>query len=204
MSFRYAPAVCVLLALALVPTLLHSYSTPVVNDRLTAAGVNEVLAGYASVPSDRNATWGKRRFDSDDWVERTYVSGETTERLRLTVVRTFDAKSVYHHPELAIADASFRAAEVKRYAERADVPVHVLRTGSSGNALGLYVLHYGSDYVEDPIWFQVRTAGAMLVSRRKPMTLFFVYSSNARQRTEEEAARLLFAAIDSFVKQRVE
>jgi hypothetical protein len=203
-SFRFAPVVCILFALAAVPTLLHSYSTTPVADARSAGQISDSLAGYAAVPSKRSDTWGKRRFDSDDWVERIYVSGETSERLRLTVVRTFDAKSVYHHPELAVVDgASFVGQDVKRFEERPDIPVYVMRRGPGEQTTAMYVLHYDQRFVENPIKFQLRTAGELLFSRRKPMTLFFVQDAD-RRGDAEAPRRLLFAAIDSFLEGRSE
>ena len=203
-SFRFAPVVCILFALAAVPTLLHSYSTATVDDARSTGQISQTLAGYASVPSQRGATWGKRRFDSDDWTERIYVSGETSERLRLTVVRSFDAKSVYHHPELAVVDgASFVGEDVKRFEQRPEIPVYVLRRGPGEQMSAMYVLHYDERFVENPITFQLRTAGELLFSRRRPMTLFFVQDPD-RRGDAEAPLRLLFAAIDSFLEPRSE
>jgi hypothetical protein len=200
-SPRYLPAICVLLALALVPTIMHSYSGGPAIDGRTTAAIPRVLAGYQSTPTDRNAGWGKRRFDSEDWLEREYSDGRN--RLRLTVVRSYDAKSVYHHPELAIAyRTSFAGSDVRRAADRPEVPVHVLKPAPGAQATGMYALHYGTRFIDNPIVFQLRTAGELLVARRKPMTLFFVVDEGASevQTFEHSPARtLLFAAIDAFL-----
>jgi hypothetical protein len=68
-SHRFIPIVCLLLAAALVPTIIHSYSGATHDDRRTTAAIPAVLVGHDSVPSERDETWGKRRFDSDDWTE---------------------------------------------------------------------------------------------------------------------------------------
>jgi hypothetical protein len=201
------PLLCLLLALALPPTLIHTYAGAVATDgRRTAAIANE-LAGYTSMPSRRQAAWGKRRFDSDDWMERRYRTAN--DEVLLTVIRSYDLKKLYHHPELAVADAggaSFEPAQVKRFRQHPDIPVHVLHAAPGGNpALGLYVLHYDDRFVEDPIWFQLRTAGELLFSVRKPMTLFFAHDVNAPDDADPEslpASSLLFAAIDDFVGDR--
>ena len=202
---RYLPAACALLLLALVPTFIHSYSGPVADDGQAAASIPTALAGFASSPSDRNPTWGMRRFESDDWIEREYVDSSGRERVRLTVVRTYDAKSVYHHPELAVTyGTSFRDKEIRRFQARPDVPVHVLTPSPGVEAEGLYVLYYDSRFVEDPIRFQIRLAGELLFSRRKPMTLFFAFDPQRRdaQNVEQAASlKLLLAAIDAFVAQ---
>ena len=201
-SHRFIPVVCLLLAAALVPTIIHSYSGAAHDDRRTTAAIPTVLVGHESVPSDRAATWGKRRFDSDDWTERTYrdVAGQ---ELRLTVVRSYDPKSVYHHPELAVAyRTSFVGEDVIRMAERPEIPVHVLKPGPGVGASAMYVLHYDTRFVDNPIAFQIRAAGELLFSKRRPMTLFFLFNESARaEEGRSTEAGLMFAAIDAFLNQ---
>ena len=200
-SARYAPAVLVLVVLALVPTLIHSYAGVVVSDGRRTTSVPTSLAGFTSRISDRNATWGQRRFESDDWMERVYATprGETT----LTVVRSFDLKALYHHPELAIAyGADFANHTVENVGARTVVPVHVLRTEGESTSLAVYALHYDDAFVRDPIWFQIRTAGELLFGGRRAMTLFFAQTSTASSDADlskEPAVAILLAAVDSFV-----
>ena len=206
-STRFVPAVGVLTALALVPTLIHSYADDFAVDGFTTAAVPATLAGYSGASSTRGAKWGKQRFDSDDWIERLYT--RNGDAIRLTIVRSYDAKTLYHHPELAIAYGSefgttFGSHEVKRLPSRPEIAVHVLRPAADSTATALYVLHYDDEFVENPIWFQVRTAGALLFSRRLPMTLFF---ANDLETPPDEtldklpATTLLVAAIESFLEQ---
>jgi hypothetical protein len=205
-STRFVPVTCVLVALALGPTLLHSYGRPAADGR-SAAAIPPMLAQFTSVPSGRNATWGQRRFGSDDWSERKYTDHAAGETITLTVVRSLDAKSVYHHPELAVADTiSFPRVRVQRFAERPEIAVHVLEPGEGVNAAGMYALHYSDRFIDDPIRFQIRTAGELLISPRQPMTLFFVLNSATARGDEAENAplrRVLFAAIDAFLRQAV-
>lgn len=206
MSFRYVPAICGLLMLALIPTVIHSYAGGTVADGRSATAVsNLLLSGYQSAPTNRNPAWGKRRFDSDDWIEREYRPIEGRGTIRLTVVRSFDAKSVYHHPELAVSDTtSFVGDAIRRFKERPEVPVHVLTPGPGVLTGGMYVLQYDHRFVEDPVWFQIRTAGELLFRRRQPMTLFFVLDSNGPPAADGEPApslRVLFGAIDAFLQQ---
>jgi hypothetical protein len=204
-SARYVPAVCVLFLIALVPTLIHSYGGDLAGDGLTTAAIGSSLAGYQSTASGRSANWGLNRFDSDDWIERNYSSG--ADSVRLTVIRSSDLKALYHHPELAVAygprfGASFAAHEVTELAGAPGIPVHVLRPSPGTTALGLYVLHYDNEFVDDPVWFQLRTAGKLLVTRRQRMTLFFVHDLSAPDNVDLNtlpAAKLLLAAIEQFI-----
>jgi hypothetical protein len=197
------PAACVLIAVALVPTLIHSYAGAVVVDGRTAAGIPSFIEGFTSTPSGRDETWGKRRFDSDDWIERRYLRGN--DEVRLTVVRSYDPKSLYHHPELAVAyRTNFEAAETWELRKRPDIPIHVLKPAPGSQEWSMYVLHYDDRFIDDPVMFQIRTAGELLVGRRKPMTLFFaLVPGNPPDGTLDDvgAAQLLLAAIDGFLGQ---
>lgn len=201
---RFATAVCVLVGLALIPTIIHSYAGVVVEDGRRASALPETLAGFRSRPTDRSTTWGQRRFESTDWVERSYATptGEVT----LTVVRSFDLKALYHHPELAVAyGTDFESASVELLPESAEIPVHVLRRRRDSAPAALYVLHYDDRFVSNPIMFQIRTAGELLFKGRRAMTLFFVRDVNPPARSElssTPAVRLLHAAIQQFVDAR--
>ena len=201
MSLRYAPAVCVVLALALVPTLIHSYAGLVVADGRGTASVSPTLAGYSSTKLDRRESWGGRLFEATDWSERRYVSG--VDAVLLTIIRSYDLKSLYHHPELAVAyGTSFTRNEVQYLGPAGDIPVHVLDTEDPTGPVGMYVLHYDKAFITDPIWFQIRTAGELLVGGRRQMTLFF--ARGERRRTGQTVADLpwapvLFQAIQQFL-----
>ncbi|NOT26850.1 MAG: hypothetical protein HOP16_12195 [Acidobacteria bacterium] len=199
-STRFLPAVCGLVAVALVPTLIHSYSDSAVRDGRSTASIPAVLAGYAGAPSGRNATWGQRRFESDDWTERVYRAGR--DEVTLTVVRSYDAKALYHHPELAVTEDTFPRTEIRRFAQRPEIPVFVLQAETGG--VGLYALQYDDAFVEDPIRFQLRSAGEMLFSGRKAMTLFFL-ADNAPDSSVDAlpSLGLFFEAIDRFTSQGV-
>lgn len=193
---------CLLIALALVPAFIHGYVGTVAADGRDTSLVPTTLAGFTSTPSGRNATWGKRRFESDDWIERRYVSG--SDDVVLTVVRSYDLKALYHHPELAVAYGTpFAHHETMRLPQHPEIPVHVLRSDGNSDAVGLYVLHYDGRFVDDPIRFQIRTAGELLFNPRKPMTLFFIKDGGIHASSGDvgqlPSVPLLFAAVDRFV-----
>jgi hypothetical protein len=195
------PITCVLVGLALVPTLIHSYAGLTVTDGRGTVGIPSSLAGFTSSPSTRNANWGKRRFESDDWTERRYVAG--SDEVLLTVIRSYDLKTLYHHPELAVAyGTSFVGEHVERLEQNPNIPVHVLQPGPGVRARAMYVLHYDDRFVENPITFQIRTAGELLFSGRKPMTLFFLHDLDVPEGASPgtlPSASLLFSAIDRFI-----
>jgi hypothetical protein len=200
-SARFAPLICALVGVALIPTFIHSYADSTVVDGRTTAAVPTTLAGYTSMPSGRSAAWGGRRFDSKDWIERVYESGG--EKVRLTLVRSYDLKALYHHPELAVAYGTpFVHSRITHFSARPDIPVYVLSTNRDVGPVAMYALHYDDRFVQDPIAFQIRTAGELLFSGRKAMTLFFVTDSTGLSSSAREtspAATILFAAIDRFL-----
>jgi hypothetical protein len=197
---RFLPLLCVLTAFALVPTIIHGYAGLTTVDGLRTATIPTRLAGLSSVPGERNAGWGKRRFDSDDWFQRRYSDGRRT--LVVSVIRSYDLKKLYHHPELDVAyGTGFTRAETRTFAAHPDIPVHVLYAEGDEPSTALYALHYGDRFIGDPIRFQIRTAGELLLRGRRQMTLFFVHdlSASAEPLDGQPAAAVLFDAIQQFV-----
>jgi hypothetical protein len=199
-STRFAPHVLVLLACALVPVVMHTYVGAATSDGRQLHAIPVFLAGSPGTPTARSATWAKRPFASDEWWERTYRLG--TDSVVLTVIRSYDVKKVYHHPEIGIAHGTpFISHETLR--PRPDRPIHVLRTRDR-RTLAMYALHYDDRFVENPIRFQLRTAGELLIGPRRPMTLFFALQRMAADTdavATQAAGRVLFAAIDQFLAQ---
>jgi hypothetical protein len=191
-SARHAPVVTVLLALALIPTIRNTYVDAHIADGRTTQAIPTLLAGQYGTPTERGTGWAKGSLAAEDAIERRY-GGDTT----LFVARSFDAKQLYHHPELAVAyGRSDKSSGVRPAAARPDVPVHWLK---GENAWALYVLEYGDAFVADPFRFEIRRAIASVVQPREPMTLFFVHGRGAAPPTGEA---ILLAAVESFRSQR--
>jgi len=192
MSPRYAPAVTVLLALALIPTIRNSYLDAHVADGRTLQTIPMSLAGRYGSATERGTRWATTTLEAEDAIERRYGPDVT-----LFAARSFDAKQLYHHPELAVAYGnSYSDSGVRPAAARPEVPVHWL---SGKDAWAVYALSYGDDYVSDPIRFELRRAFASLITPRQPMTLFFAHG---RGQAPPDAEAVLLAAIDSFQAQR--
>lgn len=194
----YTRSVIVLLCLAGLPTLRQVTVGAELDDGLRAVAVPMRLAGVDGAPTTRQPSWVERRFASTDFIERTY--GTT----RLFVVRSFDFTSLYHHPELAVTYRTGAVYDgVKVLGEgQSRVPVHFVRPSSGARGFGGYVLLYGRQrLVERPYWFHVALTGELLLRRRAPMTLFFVYDDSAPpDATAEDAAciPLLLEAVRAF------
>ena len=201
-STRFAPPVLVLLALAAVPTVIHSYMDSAAPDGRATAAIPARLDGETGVATKRRASWGEDRLGATDWFERRYAGPP---EVKLAVARSYDAKKLYHHPELAIDyGPGYVPATTIRLASRPEVPVHVLRgSQNDGRRLALYTLHYAEGYVEDPILFQLRASFSALFSRKRAMTIFFAAQDLPKGGEVESsrAATLLLAAMDAFEQQ---
>jgi hypothetical protein len=84
------------------------------------------------------------------------------------------------------------------------MPVHVLVPDGEEDAAAAYILHYGDRFVEDPIRFQILTAGELLIGRRQAMTIFFALEErrSGSGRMGAPLREVLTAAVDDFLSQR--
>jgi hypothetical protein len=203
-SPRFAAPVAALVGLALVPTVIHSYRGVTVDDGLRATAVAATLDGMVSSPTTRRDTWVWNTFQARDWTERVYRAGPHD--VTLFVGRSFDAKRLYHHPELALLRGHQTVPSgVHHVAARPDVPLHVLRTTRNGvPGLAVYALRYQTTYIDRPVLFQLRTSASLLVSGRKPLTLFLASAGAGTidRLDEAPATRVLLGAIESFEQQQ--
>jgi len=121
------------------------------------------------------------------------------------VARSFDAKRLYHHPELAVLRGTQATPSgLARAKARPDVPLHVLDTERDDrHGVAVYALLYDGRFIEDPIWFQLRTSAELLFTGRKPLTLFMTSDLIGRRDEIDRApaTRVLVAAIAGFERQ---
>lgn len=197
-STRYVVPLVVVLAIGMVPTLIHSYAGVTVDDGVRASDLNVRMQGVTGVQTSRKPDWVKRRLASDDWQERRYtVDGR---EVVLFIGRSYDPKALYHHPELALAyGIDF---ESRGIIDLQGVPLHAL-TGRAQPNLVMYALHADDSFVADPVRFQIRNATTGLFRGRQAMTLFFALERGApagKDLTTTGAARVLQAAIAEYVQ----
>jgi hypothetical protein len=187
---RFAPLTSGLLALALVPTVIHNYLGLRAAAPLTSADMPAVLGSQASRPTDRSPRFGTRKFGTDDWVERWYGDGQ---RLRLFVAHGDDPKALYHHPELAISypESNFERGSVARLPGRPEVPVFVLRGEGGSPDLVAYALRSGGAYIDEPVRWQFLQALRLLWSGRAPLALIYVHDTAATTAPLDQQPALL-------------
>jgi hypothetical protein len=202
-SPRFAAPVTALLAVALVPTVIHSYRGARVDDGLRAIVIAETLGDMRSEPSGRREEWVRKNFATSDWIERTYRNGSA--EVSLFVARSYDSKRLYHHPELAILRGfQTRPSGIARAAARPDIPLHVIETErNEKRGIGVFALLYDGRFIDNPLLFQLRTSVELLAGGRKPLTLFM---STALQGQRDDidnapATNVLLAAIADFERE---
>lgn len=202
---RFGQVVVILLGLTLVPTIIHVYVGLTTDDGLTSGAISTSLVNLQSRPTSRRPASIQDTFDSTDWIERRYEKPGGGDLL-LFVARSYDAKRLYHHPELGLVKGvDLRDRGTRRVPDMPDVPVHLLTGESEGRRdLVVYGLLYRDRFIDNPYIFQLRMAGELLFSRPWPMTLFFVHDPNSPAELPIErlpATRLLLDAIRSFLAQ---
>ncbi len=171
MSPRFAWGVVVLALVALIPTVVQNYLGLERSDSYTAASWVPESADPAAV---RGIGWFAEHFGAFDAADREVtVDGE---RVRVSIIRSFDAKALYHHPENVIAyGKALHDHEVVALDGLPGVPVHRLKTEPSGAPLtAFYVIWWNGTFVDSPYSFQARQMATSLLRGRTPATLIFV------------------------------
>jgi len=207
-SRRYAWPVAVLLLLALVPTALNVYAKPAPLSPGDLDGLlPRVLDGFGPAePRERRAEWVEETFGARDFTGRKYASAFALDRkIDLFAARTYDAKKLFHFPELALSyGRSTTSTRVENIGTpEGTFPVRVLDFQcAEGVYVAAYALFYGGRPVRDPIPFILRTLPQRLVGHREPMTLVYVQAGAARGERDAlagELCRLLAACAPTFI-----
>jgi hypothetical protein len=203
-SARYALPVALVLMLALIPTVIHSYLGLKTDDGLSVKNIKTELGNFNSVPTNRQPGWGEETFGSEDWFERAYTDKQG-KSLRLFVGRSYDHKRLYHHPELALSYAKDLKSEGQiRLPGQPPIPVNLLRNDTRPN-MAAFVLLFDGKFIDNPILNQIQDSLKQLVSAGKPMTIFYIVDDNAPKTIEfiqSPAASLLNKAIKDFMAQQ--
>lgn len=199
-SSRYALPVAFLLILALIPTVIHTYSGTKFDDGKSVNEINVKLGDFTSEPSKRNAAWGKDIFDSQDWIERVYKN-KNSPPLKFFAARSYNQKRLYHHPEIALSRGFDLSSDgLVTLKGNLDIPVYLYR-GVNGVGLAAYALLYDDKFISDPISFQIRGSFRQMFAAEKMMTLFYISDvtiPKGKPFNESNSASILLAAINSF------
>ncbi|GAB4254176.1 MAG: hypothetical protein Kow0065_00920 [Methylomicrobium sp.] len=203
LSTRYSLLVAFALSLALIPTVIHNYLGLTTEDGRAVRHIAVRLGAFDSHPTQRNPNWGEITFGSNDWFERHYQD-QHGRLVRLFAARAYDHKRLYHHPELALSyGGDFEDQGIVILKEASGLPVKLLRN-RNGRGLVAYALHYDDQFIDHPIRHQLKESLELLISPRKPITLFYVSDNDTPKHVDFKdtpAARLLKSAVDDFLTQ---
>ncbi len=203
---RHAWLVAGLLLLALVPTWFNVYrQPPALEPGALAGAIPADLEGYRdAAPGRHDAGWVAAHFASCDYLEREYRVG--THELELFAARTWDAKKLFHFPELALTygrSVTAERLEELTVMDRA-VPVRVLEFRQRATVRrSVSALFFGKEPVRDPMRFLLRSLPALFVGQRKPMTLIYVQGEAQPGREaalQQELEELLAESAAAFLK----
>jgi hypothetical protein len=168
---RHAWLVAGLLLLTLVPTYFNVYRQPPELEPGALAAAIDLQGDREATPGRHDAGWVAAHFAAHDFVERRYHVG--AQELELFAARTWDAKKLFHFPELALTYG--RSVTAERKEELDGVPVRVLEFRNRATVrVSVSALFYGKQPVRDPMPFLLRSLPELFVGRREPMTLIYV------------------------------
>jgi len=186
LSLRYVRPLSVCLLLALIPVVVHSYIRVQVDD---CGNPSALLPQFdpAYGPSSKRDAWMRDRFQSSQWQEGSFSQDGL--RLDFSIVRSYDAKRLYHRPENSLVEE--QAVVERRVIEwvqdgSGSLPIHRAYYGDTDPAIAVaYLLVYRSAPVASPYWPQLRAAPAEVVTGSRPMTLFLVQARGSPARLPE-------------------
>jgi hypothetical protein len=174
---RYATHLVVLLLIPLPPVAIYSYAGRLSDD---CTNVRALLdhAGAPVQDEPRTSAWVNRHFNPVHWAEGSISQPGTAARLRTIIIRSHDAKRLYHRPEKHLFDdADSRDTEYLEV-DGESLPIHrahYTRADHADHAVVVaYLLVYDSRPVDNPYTAQFAALGKQIFRGRIPMTLFFV------------------------------
>jgi len=191
LSLRYVVALSACLLVALIPVVVHSYIQLEIDDCKTPWALMSESAP-ASNSGGRRDAWMRERFQSSQWREGSFFADGL--RFDFSIVRSYDAKRLYHRPENSLVEHSIverRGIEWVQ-TDSGALPIHRAYYGNSDPAiLVAYLLVYRSSPIASPYWPQLRAAPVELFGGRRPMTLFLIqaHGSSGSLREMESVER---------------
>jgi hypothetical protein len=196
---RYAWPAAALLALALVPTLANFYvPLPRLEHALARRIPAELPNAGSAVEGKRDAEWVALHFGAEDFVSRRYGDAD------LFAARTYDAKSLFHHPENALTYGRSPTERRTDALATSSGPVTVRFLGyapATGAAhLSGYVLLYGNRPIDEPYRFLFRAVPSLLRGERRPTTLLYLQATAREGETRGELETRLRALLRAAVE----
>jgi len=189
-SHRFAGALAILAALALVPVALHSYARLRVDDCANPAAL---VSAEASVDGER-AAYMQRNFDALQWREGVLAPADGAPPLQIALVRTFDPKLLYYRGTRRLWGDVEPGGDTVEWLESDDGRLPIVRSrlkherAESPTSIVAALLIYEGEPVETGWRAQLRAAPRQLLTGARPMTMFAVRGDvNPSNRAAAEA-----------------
>jgi hypothetical protein len=184
LSRRYIPHLALLSLPVLLPVLVYSYG------RVQLSSNQDPPPPCQSFPRPTEGLRARQMlemFQGEQWCEGNIEGG-----LSFSVIRSYDPKKLYHHPEVALMR---NAAPNRRTVEWVSdgsgmLPIHraFYDTGDEG-ILVAYLLVYHARPVDNPYLAQLESFPIELLKGRSPMTLFFISAQGQHDRLADLESR---------------
>ena len=183
-SLRYFYALSACLLAALIPVVVHSYLRVEVNDCKGTLFLPQFTP--TSISAQKHDAWMRETFQSSQWNEGSFERDGL--RFDYSIIRSYDPKRLYHHPENYFVDRAFWLSRDLEWvpADSGTLPIHrAYYRQTDPAAVVAYLLVYRSAPVASPYWAQLRAAPVLLFRGRYPMTLFFIQAHGSPGRSAE-------------------
>jgi hypothetical protein len=175
LSRRYALHAIALLLLPLSPVLIQTYGRYDTDD---CAHVQALLGrGPIEGAEDPRGRWVKDLFSAVQWKEGSLPPGSSSAEFKTAVIRSYDAKKLYHHPESALVRGASLKSRGTEWIEVGGESIPIQRVyydGADSATIVAFMLVYGSRPVGNPYVAQFTALGRELRRGRTPMTMFFI------------------------------
>ncbi len=181
LSTRYVPHMAVMILVAMVPIVVHSYLD--LRSDECADPVRLAASSSWRHQKERDA-FMRERLGAHQWKEGRLPAEPGEPSIHYTIARSYDAKRLYYRIErrLLVAEPDLQKI-IKVQANSEQLPIRTLRfhpkPGSAGAAVAAYLLVYDGRPVGNPYVNQLLAAPLRMLTGRLPMTAFFA-SSNVR------------------------
>ena len=191
-STRYAPQLAIVMLLAALPVVLHTYAE--VESDECAAPERLVRRSIVRPPSERRIAFIQGKFDTSAFREGRTKAEDGLSRMPWIVLRTHRARNLYYR----IANRLLRKEPDSVRVESVEVgaltlPIRrVEYKPEPGSPLGVqaaYLLVYDGEPVDNPYLSQFFAAPQRLFTGSQPMTVFFISGATARGRAEDVKER---------------
>ncbi len=178
LSTRYVPHMAVMILVAMVPIVVHSYLD--LRSDECADPVRLAASSSWRHQKERDA-FMRRRLRAHQWKEGKLPTQPGEPAIRYTIVRSYDAKRLYYRIERRLLGAEPDVQEIVEVeAGSEQLPIRTLRfhpkPGSAGATVPAYLLVYDGRPVGNPYVNQLLAAPLRMLTGRLPMTAFFAAS----------------------------